>query len=432
MAGKVRDMVRKAQESRSNQRRKAFQGARGMHEGLSRRSGASALGIDENGNPMETRSLKGFKIVLDRWHVGMSFKHENKDLLENMSWREVERMLKEDNISRSPRRFETHVIPAVRALKHVRQGYDTELGQTDELLATLDQLNMALAAKKSKHTDKQLQDALKTLTATDSELTRKQVAVKYVVARGRITEAKGMLETALKMEGSARDLQVARACAILVSIRNRLGAWRDKQVSGIAEYNLQKECALRTERDRWLFAQFARFAVASKVAYSFWLEDPKKLNVLVEIKRMIRTNVPQVHILDFIAQNNPLFKVDGRRRRDAETHVARCQAGIQPKVGAGIDYLIGHYAWLYRYIRDGKIEKTKDKIRYLGVFVRANKPDYIHEELSKDPDPYLLPVLGPLGKAVAAFEAGDIPVAQKHFAACRDLIRPFAYPGVRR
>lgn len=431
MAGKVRDMVRKAQETRGKKRAETFQRARGMHEGLSRRSGASALGIDENGNPMETRSLRGFKIVLDRWHVGMSFKHENKDLLENMSWREVERMLKEDNISRTPRRFETHVIPAVRALKHVRQGYETELGQTDELLATLDKLNMALAAKKSKHTGRQLQDALDTLTAADSELTRKQVAVKYVVARGRITEAKGMLEAALRMEGNTRDLQVARACAILVSIRNRLGEWRDKQVSGIAEYNLQKECALRTERDRWLFAQFARFAVASKVAHSFWLDDPKKLGVLIEIETMIRTNVPQAHILDFIAHNNTLFKVDGRRRRDAETHVARCQAGIQPKVGAGIDYLIGHYAWLYRYIKDGKIDKAKDKIRYLGVFVRANKPDYIHEELSKDPDPYLLPVLEPLSKALDAFKGGDIDAAQKHFAECRDLMKAYAYPGAR-
>lgn len=429
MAGSIEQLTRQAKRTRQAGRAKEFQKARGVHEGLSRRSGTSAIGLDENGQPMETRTLKGFKIVLDRWYVGMSFKRENQDILEEMTWKEIEKMLKTGRVPRSSVRLETHIVPAVRALKHLRMGYDEELRRTDEMLASLDRLNMELAERKTP-SDDEIRAVVDILIDVGHELDRKQVVVKKVVARERLSKAEHMLFNAMDTPQENRAIEIGRVCAVLVSIRNRLGQWRDKQVAGIAEYNLQKECALRAERDRWLFAQFSRFADAGEVVHGYWTGDPEKLEALGSIEQMIRTNVPRDQVLEFISENSRLFRVPVRLREGAEKQVVMCQLGIQPRVGMGIDYMIGHYAWLYRFVAKGEMRKAEDKARYLRLFVKANKPDYILQELRKDPDPYLIPVIGQLGEAVAAFEAGDIQTAQKHFAACRDLIRPFAYHAV--
>jgi hypothetical protein len=217
-------------------------------------------------------------------------------------------------------------------------------------------------------------------------------------------------------------MEVSRACAVFVSIRNRLGSWRDKQVAGLVEYNLQKECALRMERDRWLFSQFSRFAESTESVYKFSITDLEKINVLDTIRQMIAKKAKKEDILRFVEEKHELFRVPARQRQNAEQMIALAESGTQPRVGLNIDYSIGHYALLYRNLKREEKSKAIQKIDYLRLFVNANKPSYILEELSKDPDLYLGPVLEPLDLALASFEVGDLTRAKVYFTAAKEAI----------
>jgi hypothetical protein len=347
-----------------------------------------------------------------------------------LSASEIEVLLKKGDVPRSQETVETHTISAVRMLKHIRKGYQKELSQTDALLRSLEGLNMRLAKNNEGHSDEDIGSAYCLLESVEASLSRKQVAVKRIVTSDRISRAKDMLSKAQGMEGAEREMQTSRACAMIVSIRNRLGSWRDKQVAGIVRYNLQRESALRMHRDQWLFGQLVRFAESTNEVHGFWQTDGAKRDVLSSVAAMIKEKRSAEEILAYMKSKHTLFRAESRKRENAEMHVALCEVGVQPTVGTGIDYMIGHYAWLYRFIRSGAIERAKDKIWYLQMFVDANKPDFILRELQKDPDPYLKPALAAMRTGVEAFKAGDLDSAKGHFAASRDLIKPFAYPGV--
>ena len=93
-----------------------------------------------------------------------------------------------------------------------------------------------------------------------------------------------------------------------------------------------------------------------------------------------------------------------------------------------MDYLIGHYAWLYRHVRDGETQKALAKLDYLELFVDANKPGFILDELSKEPDHYLKPIISKMGEAVKAFEQDDFETAKALFAECANQLGRIVYP----
>jgi hypothetical protein len=131
---------------------------------------------------------------------------------------------------------------------------------------------------------------------------------------------------------------------------------------------------------------------------------------------MLSKRASKDKLLRYIEANKDLFRVSARERQKAEERIALMDEGIKSKDGLKVDYLIGHYAWLYRYVRKGERQKAKAKLEFLELFVQSNKPKYIFDELSKDPDPYLKPVLTTMAKAVKAYEAQKFDVCQKHFA----------------
>jgi hypothetical protein len=107
------------------------------------------------------------------------------------------------------------------------------------------------------------------------------------------------------------------------------------------------------------------------------------------------------------------------------------EKGCKPpeEKGKRSDYQIGHYARLYRHVRDGDLKNAERKLGELVVFVNANKPRFVLEELKKSDEPYLSGVVGALGEGVTAFEALDFEAAKKEFARARDLLTEIVNPA---
>jgi len=223
-------------------------------------------------------------------------------------------------------------------------------------------------------------------------------------------------------------MQLSRACAVLVSLRSRLGQWRDGQIAGIREYNHQKECALRVERDNWLLAQLTKFAEAPDRIFAYETFDSGKLRLLSEVKAMIKEKKPTEVVLLMLKSYSHLFRVNEREKPNAEDSIALMENGFMPHDGRRVDYQIGHYGWLYRHVRNGDRAKALDKLEYIRLFVKANKPRFIFWELAKAPDPYLAPVLRPLQTALSAYSHMNFTAARTYFAAARNELKKIVHP----
>jgi hypothetical protein len=420
--------IDRIKEERRVLRAKHFQAAKDAHASHSRKSGYYAIGRDSHGTAVETRKVEDLRMIVDKWYVRMSFKREDREKLKG-SWKEVEAQLKKEGVPRKLVRMDSHIICAVRTLKHVRQGYEDELDNTDTVLSLLGAINTDAAGKCGTINDSEIGLVLSALDALDSWLSRKQVAVKRVVSRGRLAQTREMFEQAREKKGA----HVARACAVFTSLRNRLGTWRDKQVAGIAEYTWQRECALRVERDRWLFSRLTMFSVAAQRISQFQMYDRHKLTVLAEARRMLREKEPNQKILRYLEANKDLFRVSKRAREKAEERIALMEKGRMPKDdGTKTDYLIGHYAWLYRHVRAGEKEKALAKLDYLELFVNANKPGFILDELSKEPDHYMGPIIELLRRANEAFGRDDFDTAKQLYAESAEALGRIVYPKGER
>ncbi|MEW6722531.1 MAG: hypothetical protein AB1324_04675, partial [Candidatus Micrarchaeota archaeon] len=287
-----------------------------------------------------------------------------------------------------------------------------------------------LAQIKSRHTDAEINTTITALQGADSALSKKEVVVKRLLTRSRVQKTIEMLEQAKGLSGNKRDFQVSRACAVFTSARNRLSVWRDKQVAGLMEHNLRKECALRAERDRWLHSQLARFAEIPEKVHAWEQEDSAKLAVLDEIESLLKTRKPDWDsLLAKIAERSALFRVGNRERRQAEEKIRLMEEGIPPSEHGKTDYQIGHYAWLYRFAAAKEKKKALEKVEYLRLFVKGNKPGFILDELSQSPDLYHGPLLESLDRAVAAYDSKNFAAAAGHFASAREAIRKHCIPG---
>jgi hypothetical protein len=235
--------------------------------------------------------------------------------------------------------------------------------------------------------------------------------VKKIVSLSRLSEAMAMFQEAKGMPLGKRAMQVGRACSVFTSVRGRLGVWRDRQVAGLQEYNHQKECSLRIERDRWLYSQFTKFASSPSRVYGYVEQDAKKTEVLEKVKGLIEGGADRGEIMRCIWANDNIFKASRKKHPE----------------NAKPDYLSGHYGWLHRYVKRGEMKKALAKADYLMLFTEANKPRFILDELSKDADPYLSRTLSALGRAVRAFEAQQFKTAQKYFVQAVQEMRAIVY-----
>jgi hypothetical protein len=202
-----------------------------------------------------------------------------------------------------------------------------------------------------------------------------------------------------------RGVHLSRACAVFTSLRARLGTWRDKEVAGIAEYTLQRECALRAARDRWLYSQLAKFAGAPHRIYGYVVKDSEKRDLLVKVRGMLDGDATRQEVMRCLWANRELFS---REKTKPE-------------------FLAGHYGWVHRYVKAEELDKAKAKLDYLILFTDANKPRFVLDELSKDTDPYLKPVVELMLTAVQAFEAKDFKTAKEYFTQAANSMRRIAY-----
>src|SRR5262245_28395451 len=148
---RITAQTKETAERRRSERRDGFGRAKSLHEGLSRRSGLSSVGTDEEGQPRQTRKLSDFPIVVDKWYVSMGFKREDRKAVQEMDLVRLERTVKEGAVPRKMARVQLDIISAVRLMKHIRMGYQEELKTTDAMLEVLDSANLKLASIKRKH-----------------------------------------------------------------------------------------------------------------------------------------------------------------------------------------------------------------------------------------------------------------------------------------
>lgn len=416
------------QQQRADARADAFRRTVQRYDDRTTRLRGWAAGRTESGMSMPTRRLELSKVFVDKWYVNMPLKREDHAKLSG-SWRDAEASIKAGGVPRKALNLHLHVIRAVRLLKHIREGYVAELEAAEKLLAPLDALNLKLAAK-GQRTGSELASAIHRLQDfRDSRLARKHSAVKRIIAKGRLEETIRLLENTLGMEGSARAMEVSRACTQFAAFRARLGEWRDRDIAGIAVYNLKKESALRVERDRWLLARLTAFAESPEKIYEYDLFDIYKRYALITIRELLDQGASKEMVLMHLRIASRLFRVPERERVDVPEN------GLLA-AGKKVDYLIAHYGWLYRYITRGEKDKALAKLDFISTFVRGNKPAFILDELSMDADRYLRPVLGKLEAAVAAYngihDATDVPaafaIAKAAFAAARDAMGKIVVP----
>lgn len=390
-----------------------------------------APGRTESGIRLGTRRLGLSGVFVDKWYVNLPVRREDRaKISEDLGTAEAQ---VKAGVPRTTLRMHLHIIPAVRMLKHIREGYLAEMEATEALLAPLDALNLKLAAK-GQRTATELASAVACLKCfRDCKLARTHAAVKRIVARGRLHETIRRLENAAGMAGSARAMEISRACTQFAAFRARLGEWRDRQIAGIAVYNLKRECALRVERDRWTLGRLDRFATSLEQIYEYDLFDQHKRNALIEVERLLNSNAPKDLVLMELRAASLLFRVPGRER------VGIGENGLLA-AGGNIDQLIAHYGWLYRYVSSGQKEKALAKLDFISTFVNGNKPPFILRELSRDADRYLGPVLRRLEKAVAAYRgihaSGDVQAAfaaaKAAFAAATDELKKIVAPEMAR
>lgn len=416
-------------EQRESARKAAFERAKNRSESISRRSGSYFLGRDEHGLVRETRGLERLGITSDKWCMMYSFRREDSARLKGRSWGEVEDALRKGQIPRKSVSITTHIIRAVRQFKHVRESYEDELERSKTLFVQLDELNISLAKMKGVISDTDVHMAVEWLKDFGkSKLARKHLAVKKIVAAARLSNTIEQLEQTLPLPPEKRVVQLSRACAVFTSLRNRLGTWRDKDIAGKKDYNQEKECAARVARDHWLLSQLFKFSQIPEKVYGYEAYDARKSEVVRTVKEMVKAEAPKDKILRFMWAKSSLFKVAGRERKNAEEKIAHMENGVKAPRNPKTDYLIGHYGWLYRYIKRGETAKALNKADYLLLFIDSNKPGFILEELGKDPDPYLKGVLFSLEKGYHSYKTRDFKDARSNFSESAQKLRDILHP----
>lgn len=366
------------------------------------------------------RRLRKLRVHVDKWYIKIGFRHENHKQL-SADWKKVEERLKQLGALRKLVSFSTHIILAVRAFTHLRKGYQEEIRQTEGMLRELDELNLLLARKGGAYTLVEITNVEGKLVALrEYELTKKKVAIKKIVAAARIDETTRILREALEKEPKEREIAVRAACAMFTSARNRLGKWREKQIAGIMAYNEGRGKLLKVVRDAWVKEQLKRFA-----------DDPRKLNEQIKfdegrlqiLQNMIKSLedgwLNRKTLLLYIKENAGHFRVPQRKRDGAELAIDLSEKGVRV---VGKDILIGHYAYLWRYVKSGDKEGARRKLEHLKLFINANKPRFILDELRESNERELEPVLIRLEKAVDALEQQDFKNANEEFERARRIM----------
>ncbi len=425
-------------QARANQRTEFGQVAKVVHESRRRGSGESMVGRTAIGEPKETQLPWVYRVFIDGWFVSLGFRVEDEKAIDarfaqvKTDVKTFEGELRTQCVDRKWLVFDTHILSAVRTLTHVFEGYEKEVKAAEALVNTLTEWNL-FAADKPAMTNDGLDDLIKLLKGFDKEhLSKKRVVVKRLLARKRLADSISRFEKAKGMEpGRDREYEISRGLAVLVSVRNRLATWRDKDVKNIAELAHERECALRVERDRWLFAKVSFWAEKTEEMYRFLTTDQKRLDILGRVEAYLLERDPELlpRILEGMQANAKFFdagdKHDRMMNRYRELY-ATIRA-ISRKKEAQEEATTDEEA-----IRLGKEAtalkaKALHQLNFLCLFVNSNQPTFVAEELGKTQD-YVQQEIG--GKSICSliqagatqFEAHNLEDAKALFEQARELM----------
>ncbi|MBU0532629.1 hypothetical protein KKB44_03995 [Candidatus Micrarchaeota archaeon] len=396
----IKSTVKRLGEQRTAKRNSYFSKAHEQHGEFSRRSGAYMFGRTATGELKETRRAPALRIDVKGWHATIGFKRDNAQKLKHLSWGEVEAALKQGAVPHKAVQISTHIITAVRALNHVRLRYSVELDSKDLFLKSLDEANVKIVHNLSATSDEDIDNLLEKLRTVEDWLKKKRSAIHRIVGMGRLKETIRRFEEAKSIPIEKRAPDLARACAVFTSLRTRIGQWRDREIAYKMEYNHQRECALRVERDAWLFSQLAKFSRIPRQMHDYVVQDNEKKEKLQKVRELLEAGETE-NAMKFLWLNWKLF------------------TGSETKPG----YLVGDYGWIHRYVKRGEIDKALQKIDHFILWLDSNKPRFIFDELSKESDLYLQPVLTELQLAIEAFEKQDFKSAQRYFSKAASEMR---------
>ncbi|MEK6982426.1 MAG: hypothetical protein AABX38_05835 [Candidatus Micrarchaeota archaeon] len=323
------------------------------------------------------------KIYVRSWYVRIGFGLEDSQKLKYIPIETLEKSLKTKDAPRKTTYREMHLLEAVLLVKHILLGYEKEKDQIAETLRGLDLFNASLAANITVGcTNSQIDQAIAELSMCLTSLAHKKVAIKKLLAPHRIQSTIQMLEDAKLLEGGKRKQKISQACAKFTSARARL-EWRENQIEKIAAYNQIRLNVLEIRLDKWLLDQLFVFADKTLELYAHINKDRIKLAVLARVQRRARKGPDIEQLKKSLKKDAHLFTVPERQKEGADAIVEQMRLGLNPIEGRKIDFLIGHYRWLYRYIQREDWENVKRKVAYLKTFVNGNKPAYIIDQLDQ-------------------------------------------------
>ncbi len=407
----------------------AWRKAKDAGETRARTSGQCYPGRMEDGQLKETKRIFSTRTQFVRkWYTRLAFKHEQRSSLPS-DWRDVESQLRQADAPRSPVFIQTHLVRGVRLLQHVRKRYQIELDKTNALLAGLTKVNVELALSDRSSRKEIISQAISALESLRTDLSRKRTAIKRIVASERTSQTIAALEKAFALpEGKDQDLQTARACTRFTAVRDRLGKWRDKNITAIVEFALERECTLRVDRDEWIYGQLKYFAEAPEVIGGYMKTDRGKIRFLKALKKMVEDGASKEELRVFMEKYNQMFVVKERSRIGARVQARRMAAGLDPTDPRKKDFQMAHYEEVYLHLVNGRTKEALKELTFLELFVCANKPAFILRELSKDADSYLAPTLAAFANAVTALNAGEFANATTYFAQAADALATYGQP----
>lgn len=321
------------------------------------------------------------KLYVRSWYVRIGFGLEDSKKLEDIPIQTLEKSLKTKDTPRKTTYREMHLLEAVRLIKHILLGYEKEKQEIEETLRGLDLVNLSLALNISLGcSNVQIDQAIAKLTDCLTNLENKKVAIKKLLAPFRINATIKMLEEAKSLEDGKRKQKISQACAKFTSARARL-EWRENQIEQIVTYTQIRLNVLEIRLDKWLLDQLSVFADKAVELYAHINKDDIKLATLSRVQRRARVQADIDELKKYLKIKSSLFTVPERQKEGADAIVEQMRLGLNPAQGRKIDFLIGHYRWLYRYISRQDWKSAKRKIIYLRTFVNANKPSYIVEQI---------------------------------------------------
>jgi len=343
---------------------KGFVDAKDALDRQNRLRGGYAMGRDERGAAVETVALSELNIALDKWFVSVSFRKEDATRLPE-HYLDAEEAFRRGPLPRKPVWTSTHILSAVRLLRHIREGYERELNLLDQLLRPIEDAEAALKVgpapgKLLAHIDM----AIGHLTLCRQRFERSEVLVKRVIVPSNIDRVVGSLQEVREAKPDARDDLVRSAAKELSRLRSRI-EMRQRQVSGmkwkgrkearaggLKQFSTRREHALRVVRDQWLLAQMMRLAESVDNLPKYAKDDLRKLAVLDAVLSTLKT--PARDRLDtalkYLEANWRIFEVRSRSKDGVMKRIIQARKGVVVDDGKKLDYQYGNYKLLYYHL----------------------------------------------------------------------------------